>query len=210
MRADPNDSDVLSRARFGDDRAFLALYRAAQPGLLRYLTVLVGDAAESIAELTWADVGRQLPDFDGTLEDFRGWVAVIGRGHALQHRAAVPQHPPVIAADGPTPPRTARALQVIAGLPREEAEAVALQSVMGLDEGGAATVLGVRRGAVRRAALRGLRALARRSEGTDRPREASPSAMVHTLRIPVDSAAERSNSRARVDLEAGQGIEVSR
>ena len=49
MYADSQESDVLGRARAGDERAFLALYRAAQPGLLRYLSVLVGDAAEEVA-----------------------------------------------------------------------------------------------------------------------------------------------------------------
>lgn len=208
-----NDSDVLGRARSGDERAFLALYRAAQPGLLRYLTVLVGEgAAELIAKQTWDQVGDGLANFTGTLDGFLEWVAGIGRGIAQQHLAVVPERPPSIQGTGPTPPRTARALQIIAELPRDEAEAVVLQSVMGLDETGAASVLGVRRGTVRRVALRGLRALARRLDPVmERPPAAEAAApVVRNLRVmPGGQSGEAPLRPARVELEIGQGIEVS-
>jgi RNA polymerase sigma-70 factor (ECF subfamily) len=61
---------------------------------------------------------------------------------------------------------TVDALAVIASLPREQAEAVMLRSVMGLDVATAARVLGKRPGAVRTAAYRGLRTLAARYEKT--------------------------------------------
>jgi RNA polymerase sigma-70 factor (ECF subfamily) len=162
--ADSQESDVLGRARAGDERAFLALYRAAQPGLLRYLTLLVGDAAEEVAAQTWIEVGRELATFAGTLDGFRGWVAGLGRRRALDYQGSETALPTLAQepVGGPTPPRTTRALGIIAELPRDEAETVALRSVMGLDEAETATVLGVRRGTVRRTALRGLRALARR------------------------------------------------
>jgi RNA polymerase sigma-70 factor (ECF subfamily) len=51
---------------------------------------------------------------------------------------------------------------MIATLPRDQAEAVLLRAVMGLDAVAAASVLGKKPGAVRTAAHRGLRALARR------------------------------------------------
>ncbi len=208
-----NDSDVLGRARSGDERAFLALYRAAQPGLLRYLTVLVGEgAAELIAKQTWDQVGDGLADFTGTLDGFLEWVAGIGRAIAHQHLAAVPEQSPSIEGAGPTPPRTTRALQIIAELPRDEAEAVALQSVMGLDETGAASVLGMRRGAVRRAAMRGLRALARRLDPVMERSAASDTVapVVRNLRVmPGVPSAEAQLRPARVELEIGQGIEVS-
>jgi RNA polymerase sigma-70 factor (ECF subfamily) len=162
-----DDSDVLGRARAGDERAFLALYRAAQPGLLRYLSVIVGDAAEQIAADTWIEVAEELRSYTGTLDSFRGWVAGKGRRRALDYQAGVRvTHPdavtlPLDVSAGPLSPRTARALGLIAELSKTEAEAVALRSVMGLDESQAASVLGVRRGVLRRAALRGLRALTR-------------------------------------------------
>ena len=56
------------------------------------------------------------------------------------------------------------ALAVIGTLPRDQAEAVLLRVVVGLDVSGTAKVLGKRPGAVRVATLRGLRRLAEHSE----------------------------------------------
>lgn len=55
---------------------------------------------------------------------------------------------------------TERALALIGRLPREQAEAVLLRVVVGLDGPAAARVLGKRPGAVRTAAHRGLKGLA--------------------------------------------------
>jgi len=54
---------------------------------------------------------------------------------------------------------TAEALQLIASLPPDQAEAVLLRAVVGLDAKTAGRVLGKRPGAVRTAAYRGLKAL---------------------------------------------------
>ena len=56
---------------------------------------------------------------------------------------------------------TEHALALVAGLPRDQAEAVLLRVVVGLDGPAAARVLGKRPGAVRTAAHRGLKRLAR-------------------------------------------------
>jgi hypothetical protein len=53
---------------------------------------------------------------------------------------------------------------MIGDLPQDEAEAVLLRCVMGIDDAAAATVVGVQRGTLRRAAVRGLQALSRRLE----------------------------------------------
>jgi RNA polymerase sigma-70 factor (ECF subfamily) len=55
---------------------------------------------------------------------------------------------------------TGWALEIIASLPRDQAEAVMLRVVAGLDVAQTAQVLGKRPGAVRIAAMRGLRRLA--------------------------------------------------
>ncbi|MCX4577058.1 MFS transporter [Streptomyces sp. NBC_01571] len=64
---------------------------------------------------------------------------------------------------------TERALELVARLPRDQAEAVLLRVVVGLDGPAAARVLGKRPGAVRTAAHRGLRRLAQQiaADGTD-------------------------------------------
>ena len=56
---------------------------------------------------------------------------------------------------------TRKALALIAGLPRDQAQAVLLRAVVGLDAQTAGEVLGKRAGAVRVAAHRGLKRLAR-------------------------------------------------
>jgi RNA polymerase sigma-70 factor (ECF subfamily) len=60
---------------------------------------------------------------------------------------------------------TAAALRLIAALPRDQAEAVMLRAVVGLDANAAGRVLGKRAGAVRTAAYRGLRRLAEQNTG---------------------------------------------
>lgn len=55
---------------------------------------------------------------------------------------------------------TESAVRLIASLPQDQAEAVMLRAVMGLDARAAGKVLNKKAGAVRTAAYRGLRALA--------------------------------------------------
>lgn len=168
-------SDAVCAAQRGDEEAFRVLYRAVQPGLLRYLRVQVGDAAEDVASETWLQISRDLRRFSGDSAGFRGWVATIGRHRAMdylrhQRRLPPPGGPVELLADVAAGDDTAgsaleamatdTALALIASLPRDQAEAVLLRVVMGLDAKSAARVLGKRAGAVRTAAYRGLRGLA--------------------------------------------------
>ncbi|HKS46320.1 MAG TPA: RNA polymerase sigma factor [Amycolatopsis sp.] len=171
--------DALRAAREGDEDGFRVLYRTVQPGLLRYLRVLVGEDAEDVASETWLQVARDLGRFRGDLDGFRGWVATIGRHRALDHLRRQQRRP--ISADqvenlgelaagddtaraAETAIGTEAALALISTLPRDQAEAVVLRVVMGMDATAAARVLGKRPGAVRTAAYRGLRTLAKRLE----------------------------------------------
>lgn len=70
---------------------------------------------------------------------------------------------------------TDKALALIAELPREQAEVVALRVVAGLDVGQVARIVGKRPGAVRVLSHRGLRRLAERL-GDGRPTHAGPPA----------------------------------
>jgi RNA polymerase sigma-70 factor (ECF subfamily) len=178
--ADLDLAGAVGRAQDGDPEAFRALYRDTQPRLLRYLHTLVGDDAEDIASETWLQVTRDLAGFSGDHDGFRGWVATIARHRALDHlryHARRPPAQPVPAEDLATRPAaddtaesalealsTGAALALIATLPADQAEAVLLRAVLGLDAQTAATVLGKRPGAVRTAAYRGLRTLAARIE----------------------------------------------
>jgi RNA polymerase sigma-70 factor (ECF subfamily) len=184
---DPADDDgapaaaLVARAQRGDSEAFRALYRDTQPRLLRYLRALAGDDAEDIASETWLQATRDLATFHGNDDGFRGWITTIARHRALDHKRATTRRPPPIpvpaedlaglAAADDTAARaldalaTTNAIRLIAHLPPDQAEAVLLRAVIGLDATTAAHVLGKRPGAVRTAAYRGLRTLARRGSG---------------------------------------------
>jgi RNA polymerase sigma-70 factor, ECF subfamily len=174
--------DVLTRAQRGDAEAFRLLYRDLQPRLLRYLHGLAGPQdAEDIASETWLQITRDLAAFSGSYDGFRGWAATIARHRALDHLRRGQRRVPAIAipaedlaawaATGETADTAGRALDavatenavaLIATLPPDQAEAVLLRAVLGLDASTAANVLGKRPGAVRTAASRGLRTLHRK------------------------------------------------
>ncbi|MCK9897937.1 RNA polymerase sigma factor [Frankia sp. AgB32] len=167
---------AVSGAQRGDEASFRVLYRAVQPGLLRYLRVLVGDDAEDVASEAWLQIARDLSTFRGDADGFRGWAATIARHRALDHlrrrgrrqREDIPVELVTVPLAGPDDTAdealeamsTERALRLIAGLPLDQAEAVLLRVVLGLDAKTAGQVLGKRAGAVRTAAHRGLRRLA--------------------------------------------------
>ncbi|MGW6056412.1 RNA polymerase sigma factor [Streptomyces sp. NPDC055189] len=180
-RAQARDEELgaaVARAQEGDEAAFAVAYRLVQPGLVGYLRGLVGhdgEVAEDIAAEAWLEIARDLGRFRGDGAGFRGWTATIARHRALDHLRRQKVRPRTAALEqdllelpGPhsTPEQalesisTEKALSLIAGLPRDQAEAVLLRVVVGLDAPAAARVLGKRPGAVRTASYRGLKRLA--------------------------------------------------
>src|SRR5580700_3647738 len=87
---------AVVRAQQGDQEAFRALYRHAQPRMLRYLHALVGDDAEDVASETWLQVTRDLAGFTGDYDGFRGWIATIARHRAMDHLRRHARRPPAI------------------------------------------------------------------------------------------------------------------
>ncbi|MGW6543594.1 RNA polymerase sigma factor [Streptomyces massasporeus] len=166
---------AVARAQQGDEAAFAVAYRLVQPGLLGYLRGLVGDDAEDVASDAWLEIARDLGRFRGDGAGFRGWTATIARHRALDHLRRQRVRPrssaleqDVLELPGPQSTHdqaleaisTEHALELVRGLPRDQAEAVLLRVVVGLDGPAAARVLGKRPGAVRTAAYRGLKRLA--------------------------------------------------
>jgi RNA polymerase sigma-70 factor (ECF subfamily) len=181
-RAEPDLEEALRAASRGDEAGFVVLYRDLQPRLLRYATALIGSEAEDVTAETWLQVARDLRGFEGDLDGFRGWVSTICRNRAMDwartrsRRPAVPtemdtlaEHPdPTDAHESAMEGMSTRwAMAQILALPQTEAEAVLLRAVVGLDAPTAAKVLGKRPGAVRVAAHRGLKKLAK-AIGSDR------------------------------------------
>ncbi|RPF35800.1 RNA polymerase sigma factor [Streptomyces sp. TLI_185] len=168
---------AVARAQEGDEVAFSVVYRLVQPGLLGYLRGIVGNDAEDVASDAWLEISRDLGRFRGDGSGFRGWTATIARHRALDHlrRQKVRPRSSALEQDVLELPgahstheqalealSTQRALELVRSLPRDQAEAVLLRVVVGLDGPAAARVLGKRPGAVRTAAHRGLKGLARR------------------------------------------------
>lgn len=175
--ADPEVDEAIRAAQAGDEAAFRVLFRHLQPRLLRYLTGLVGTDAEDVAADAWLQIARDLGSFRGDADRFRGWASRIARNRAIDHLRYMNRRPvsslqvddlielvsnddvELTALDRLSTDKT---IAMISALPRDQAEAVLLRVVMGLDAATAAQVLGKRPGAVRTAAHRGLRSLAKR------------------------------------------------
>ncbi|MFG2640532.1 RNA polymerase sigma factor [Streptomyces sp. NPDC048370] len=177
---------AVERARGGDEAAFAYVYRIVHPGLLGYVRGIVGEDAEDVASDAWLEIARDLGRFRGDALGFRGWTATIARHRALDHLRRVRSRPrPArlepdvlsLPATGDTAAEALEALSTdevlarVAELPQDQAEAVLLRVVVGLDGPTAARVLGKRPGAVRSAAHRGLRRLAKELTGRGRPKE---------------------------------------
>jgi RNA polymerase sigma-70 factor (ECF subfamily) len=168
---------VLEAAAGGDEDAFGLLWHDLQPRLLRYLTVMAPAAAEELASQTWLGVVGGLGRFCGSEPAFRAWVFTIARHKLLEWRhqgahkptqqlpatdsfeVAAPDHPAAEALDGLS---TRAALGLVATLSADQAEAIALRVVAGLDVDQVAELMGTRPGTVRVLTHRGLRQLAQR------------------------------------------------
>ncbi|OKI09875.1 RNA polymerase [Streptomyces sp. CB02923] len=175
----PDDSRLtvaVQAAQGGDEAAFRTVYRAVHPRLIGYVRTLVGEAdAEDVASEAWLQITRDLPRFSGDADRFRGWAARIARNRALDHIRMRGRRPAVGGDETELTDRpgasdtadeamealgTGHTFRLISRLPQDQAEAVVLRVVVGLDAKSAAGVLGKRPGAVRTAAHRGLRRLA--------------------------------------------------
>lgn len=182
--ADPGDRDaILSAAVAGDESAFALLYRDTQPRLRRYAWALVGQDADDVTAEAWLQIAQDLRSFRGDADGFRAWAARIVRNRAIDHVRAQRRRPVELtdrdealdSADSNASDEaldrvsTYRAVSLIAQLPRDQAEAVLLRVVVGLDSARAGEVLGKSAVAVRVAAHRGLKTLAKRlgAAGTD-------------------------------------------
>jgi RNA polymerase sigma-70 factor (ECF subfamily) len=167
---------MLAQAQAGDEAAFAAIFRDAQPALLRYLRVVTAEPEpDDVAGETWVQVVAGLARFRGDEPAFRAWLFTIARhraadaGRSRTRRPAVPlaaeelPEPPISpdAADLALEAISARAVvAVIATLPPDQAEIIMLRVVAGLDAATVAKIVGKTPVAVRVAAHRGLRRLA--------------------------------------------------
>ncbi len=167
--------EALIGARAGDEAAFLVLWEALQPRLLRYLRVIGCDDVDDVAGETWLQVVRDLPKFKkDSADEFRAWLFTIARHRAIDAARSRRRFRDKMLADALAPPTTAgnpvedevfhelstrQAIAMVAGLSKDQAEVVALRVIAGLDTDAVARMLRKSPGAVRVALHRGLRAL---------------------------------------------------
>lgn len=165
--------DVLRRAALGEEVAFADLYRDVHPPLLRYLRTLAWEHAEDAASETWLELARGLTTFSGSEGQFRSFVFTVARRKLIDRvrwearRPTAAWEPGV--EDGPTEPDVAdrvleddatyRALALVRTLPPDQAEAVILRVVAGLEYADVAEVMERSPAAVRVLVHRGLRRL---------------------------------------------------
>ena len=165
-----NFAHTLAAAQQGDEAAFEVLWRAVNPGLVRYLRVTARPAADDIAAETWLQIVRSLARFRGDEGPFRAWVFTIARNKVIDWRRyesgrptqdLQPEHLDIASADDTENAAleqlsTERALALIATLPPDIAEIVTLRVVAGLDVAQVAKLVHKRPGAVRVSSHRAL------------------------------------------------------
>ncbi len=172
---------AIERAKAGDPDSFRKLWTATNPVVLRYLRVLSrSNDVEDIAAATWVEVVRSLRRFEGGEAQFRAWVLTIARNRRidlLRYNARRPiagdieDIDPVVEEPGPEDliagrDATHRAVELIATLPHDQGEAVALRIIADLDVSRVADLMGKSEGAVRVLCHRGLKNLRDKIENT--------------------------------------------
>ena len=177
MARDGSDP-LVSGARQGDQAAWRALYEAHASRLTTWLGSLPSSdwstSPEDIAADAWLTAAAKLGEFEGSDDDFAGWLFTIARNHAANStRKAVRRR---------TDPATEQASEttwgvapdpsgavgdldstrrLLAHLSPREAEVVACIDVVGLDVVSTARALGMKPTAVRVARHRALGRLRR-------------------------------------------------
>ena len=174
---------MLAAAGRGEHWALTELFRAYQPPLLRYLRAQEPSVADDLASEVWVAVARQMQRFVGDEAGFRSWLFTIGRCRLIEHRRKAARrrtdpmpHDLLDAAierglDGDPAVLVLDQLGVreaidtlIADLSADQAEAVLLRVVAGLDVTEVARIMDRSPGSVRVLCHRALRRLAERYE----------------------------------------------
>lgn len=167
---------TLQGAQQGDEDAFARLWREFQPGLLRYLRIKAAPVAEDLAADIWVRALRALPGFAGDEQGFRGWLYTTARNRVTdwyrsgERRIDVIEHTSLVVMpssanvedEAAEHSATDRAVALIGELPPDQAEAVMLRVVVGMDVARVAEIMGRTPGSVRVLCHRGLKRLEHR------------------------------------------------
>jgi RNA polymerase sigma-70 factor (ECF subfamily) len=176
MSDQPGFAETLAGAQGGEEWAVSVLWRAHHPLLLRFLRVRHrASDVEDVASEVWIRVSRSLGRFEGTEGQFRAWLFSLARATSVdfyrragRRREQPSEHFGVALAPAADEPETAAidgmgtaaAVRMLALLPIDQAEVIALRVIAGLDTDRVAEIVGKRPGTVRVLQHRGLQRLA--------------------------------------------------
>ncbi|MFZ2058662.1 MAG: RNA polymerase sigma factor [Acidimicrobiales bacterium] len=140
---------LLEAAQRGDEGAISALYRDANPRLLRFLSAHVPGGGEDLAADVWLAVAKHLTKFRGDESAWIGFLFTIARRQVASHwrrdrrRRTVPVAPESLAEEPARteteeealrPTRTAELVSlVLRHLSGDQADVILLRLVAGLD-----------------------------------------------------------------------------
>jgi RNA polymerase sigma-70 factor, ECF subfamily len=161
---------TLEAAQTGSEPALSSLYLALQPEVLAFMRARAPRDADDLSSEVWVDVTRGIARFAGDEAGFRAWVFTIARRRLIDARRQSERRPTtplgeLERAGSEHDPETALlaatgARELLAGLPKDQADVVRFRVVDGLSVDEAAARLGKRPGTVRVLQHRGLRRLA--------------------------------------------------
>ncbi|HVB90923.1 MAG TPA: sigma-70 family RNA polymerase sigma factor [Acidimicrobiales bacterium] len=176
MSQDPLD-EALDEARRGEEQGVVALYRAFNPGLVRYLRHQAPGVEEDLASEAWAAGAALLPRFEGDAKAFRALLFTLARRRTIDHYRRSGRSPSVVELREAHEPADQWDLQaavvsdlsaqeaikaLVKGLPTTQAEVVLLRVVGDLSVDEVAGILGRSPGSVRVIQHRALQRLAKK------------------------------------------------
>jgi RNA polymerase sigma-70 factor (ECF subfamily) len=181
------DDAVIERARALERDALGELWQIYHPQLLRFLRTKRADAVDDVASQVWIDVGRAIAGFVGGGREFQRWIFTIahrrsvdegrrsGRRRELlvdsrDHESADPRAP------HPADAGVDVAIEMMAALPPQMAEAVMLRIVYELSVDETAEIMWTTAANVRVLTHRGLGKLRARLARLQPPPEQAGSA----------------------------------
>lgn len=155
----------------------MVLFRALNPGLVRYLRHHARGMEEDLASEVWASASVALRNFDGDARGFRALLFTLARRRTVDHYRRMGRSPSLVALSEAEEPADVADLEaavvsdlsvqeaievLVEGLSKAQAEVILLRVVGDLSVEEVAEVLGRSRGSVRVLQHRALQRLAKK------------------------------------------------
>lgn len=141
----PDLDETVSKARTGDQNAFVKLWQYFYPRILKFLYTITGDA-EDVCSESWIKIAAAIKTFKGDGKAFVAWIYTIARNLAIDHLRTLGRRGPteevldhhLVSSD--QYPSDVHAM--LRCLKSEEAEIISLRVIAGLDVPSVASITG--------------------------------------------------------------------